>query len=1034
MQFICHRCLLICLACVISSIVSEEPPFKSVRLKEKTFEIPSGLTLTTAASLNQTKRPIMADFDDQGRLFVAESSGSNAPVEEQVQERPHRILCLEDRDQDGFFETSHVYADNLMLPEGILCHQGYVYCGAPPEIWRFRDSNGDGQADERVVWHNGKTLTGCANDIHGPYLGPEGFIYWCKGAFAQQNYTGYNGWAVNDRAAHIFVQTIDGDYFDSIASGGMDNPVEIAFTPEGEPIFSTTFYSHPTQGRRDALVHAIYGAVFPKHHDVVDDLVRTGPLLSPVTHLGPAVPAGLMRYRNTSLGPHFRNNLISAQFNLHRIQRHILHRQGSSFQTDDIDILRTSDPNFHPTDVLEDANGDLLVIDTGGWYKLCCPSSQLENSDAFGGIYRLSAKPQNPASDPWGRHLDIATQPPEKLVAILSDERPSLRQKAIEQIRIRGHLGDYNVKEGLLNLPSEAARRLLWACASFSREKLTHICRIGLHSDRLALQEVAASLAGKRQLDQLVPSLLELVSHQDFHLRRKVISALTRIGTDAATPRIFSSLDRTTYQDEGLRHATIYYLIRCAKQADLQFYLNQSNPSHLSTAAIAITEKLGAPNSEVINRLSTLSLDWATHPSIAWLKQRHWQFDIHDLQRYTTATNLDPNAQNAVRSILGRNKKSPKTLPLARQLLERSDLTNELRASLLSCLATDLTRFEQTVIQNFELLIKEQGGHALSVALDSLADARPKVIPQKIERYALQLADNESLSSSLRAAAIHLLTDSGRPLSASHLGFLLSTLNSSTDAQDRSRVVEILGQLGERDELLHLLLSQFPALTQLEFRTVLTPFRRPLTTTLIKAMAKELRANSNLAKMGNSDLSAIIEQQAPTNRARLQSARPTYEETRQEQAAILESRLSRLPIGSAIDGQKLFQSQRTACFSCHEIGYVGGKLGPDLSRIGSIRTRRDLLEAILYPSASFVRSYEPVDVELKSGEQLSGILIQNSDETLTLRVGLGNERQILRGDVTRLNQGVISLMPQGLTDHLTDQELADLLSFLQALR
>ena len=45
--------------------------------------------------------------------------------------------------------------------------------------------------------------------------------------------------------------------------------------------------------------------------------------------------------------------------------------------------------DFHPTDVLEDADGSLLVVDTGGWYKLCCPTSQLEKPDVLGAIYRV---------------------------------------------------------------------------------------------------------------------------------------------------------------------------------------------------------------------------------------------------------------------------------------------------------------------------------------------------------------------------------------------------------------------------------------------------------------------------------------------------------------------------------------------------------------------------------------------------------------------------------------------------------------------
>ena len=53
----------------------------------------------------------------------------------------------------------------------------------------------------------------------------------------------------------------------------------------------------------------------------------------------------------------------------------------------------------------------------------------------------------------------------------------------------------------------------------------------------------------------------------------------------------------------------------------------------------------------------------------------------------------------------------------------------------------------------------------------------------------------------------------------------------------------------------------------------------------------------------------------------------------------------------------MFNSAKTNCIACHKVGYVGGTAGPDLTRIGGVRSERDLLEAVLYPSASFVRSW-----------------------------------------------------------------------------
>ena len=145
-----------------------------------------GFTVELVAGPPLVDRPITAAFDEQGRLYVADSSGSNDPVEKQLEEKPHRIVRLADTDGDGRFDKRVVFADKMMFPEGTMWLDGSLYVSAPPSIWKLTDTDGDGVADQREEWFEGKTLTGCANDLHGPYLGPDGWIYWCKGAFAEQ--------------------------------------------------------------------------------------------------------------------------------------------------------------------------------------------------------------------------------------------------------------------------------------------------------------------------------------------------------------------------------------------------------------------------------------------------------------------------------------------------------------------------------------------------------------------------------------------------------------------------------------------------------------------------------------------------------------------------------------------------------------------------------------------------------------------------------------------------------------------------------
>ena len=144
----------------------------------------------------------------------------------------------------------------------------------------------------------------------------------------------------------------------------------------------------------------------------------------------------------------------------------------------------------------------------------------------------------------------------------------------------------------------------------------------------------------------------------------------------------------------------------------------------------------------------------------------------------------------------------------------------------------------------------------------------------------------------------------------------------------------------------------------------------------------------------------------------------------------LEDRFARLPTGQVSQGQQVFHSPQAACFSCHSIGYRGGSVGPDLTNIGRIRSPRDLLEAILFPSASFVRSYEPVTVVTHDGRALSGLLESGAADEVVLRSNATQVHRLPNDDVAEIRLGGPSLMPAGMGELLTDQQLADLLAFL----
>ena len=113
------------------------------------------------------------------------------------------LLFLKDTDGDGHFDASTEFATGLMIPQGTLWYRGSLYVSAAPAIWKLTDTDGDGVAEKREKWFDGGSLTGCANDLHGPYLGRDGWLYWCKGGSGTQTHAipGNPQWT--SRASHI---------------------------------------------------------------------------------------------------------------------------------------------------------------------------------------------------------------------------------------------------------------------------------------------------------------------------------------------------------------------------------------------------------------------------------------------------------------------------------------------------------------------------------------------------------------------------------------------------------------------------------------------------------------------------------------------------------------------------------------------------------------------------------------------------------------------------------------------------------------
>ena len=148
--------------------------------------VPPGFEVELVAGPPLTSHPMLACFDDRGRLYITESTGVNADASVLEQSPPHEIRVLEDTDHDGKFDKSTIFADKLNFPQGILWHDGAIYASSPPNFWRLRDTNGDDVADEREVLATGFPFRGMSDDMHGASLGFDGRIYFASGRFPQK--------------------------------------------------------------------------------------------------------------------------------------------------------------------------------------------------------------------------------------------------------------------------------------------------------------------------------------------------------------------------------------------------------------------------------------------------------------------------------------------------------------------------------------------------------------------------------------------------------------------------------------------------------------------------------------------------------------------------------------------------------------------------------------------------------------------------------------------------------------------------------
>jgi putative membrane-bound dehydrogenase-like protein len=956
----------------------------TVELNGQTFTLTAGFTIELVAGPPLVKRPISGAFDEHGHLYVSDSSGTNDKVQVQLAEKPHRVLRLADTKRTGKFDSATIFADKLMFPEGTMWLDGSLYVAAPPSIWRLTDTTGSGVADKREEWLKAKTLTGCANDLHGPYRGPDGWIYWCKGAFAEQTYERPGKPPIVTRAAHVFRARPDGTDIEPVMTGGMDNPVAVAFTPGGERIICGTFLVHPAGGHRDGLLHAIYGGVYGKDHDVIYNHPWTAPSLMPVmTHQGPAAPAKVIRYESTALGEDYKDNLFVALFNLHKVTRHVLMPDGATFRTRDEDFVVSSNIDFHPTDVIEDADGSLLIIDTGGWYKLCCPTSQFHKPDVLGAIYRVRRKPdQNQAGFAWV---------PEEVLQ---------RDSVWEACRNCFPVALASIRQALSS-PYESVRQAA-------------IHAVSVHRDKTA-----------------VPQLLKLLAGPAQQNRRAAAEALGRIADKTAIPALLKEFDRQC--DRTLEHSLTYALIEIGDRETVAIGL-KSGSARVRRAAMTAVDQMPGGHIDATPVIAELSAsDPALRETAWWIAGHHpeWGDQIAGVLRERIRAKLSQAEHDDLARQFAKFAKSPAIQKLLEEQLDDADGR---RLSLAAMSQANVRPAPEPWASAITRLLTSTDGETLrEVVRTARALSVPKPKAAALTKALLMVSDKSDLAPEIRLDALAAIPGGPGSLSAPHFDFLREQLRPERPVSARSAAADILARSKLKKPQLLAVCDAVTASGPVEVERLLDTFQQSTDEAVGLSLVAALKA-SGRGGLRAATLRPRLAKFGPAVQKQAEELYAALNADNAQQRARLESLLSELHGGDVRRGQAVFHGQKAACSSCHSVAYVGGKLGPDLTKIGSIRTDRDLLESIVFPSASFVRSYEPFVVTTKTGKQVNGLIRKDAPDEIVIATGADQEVHVPRAEVDEVQPSTVSVMPAGLDQQLSKQELADLIAYLKACK
>ncbi len=931
--------LLLCL--LSATLAAQTPKVNDERLKIELFaEAPDIVT------------PIGIDVDDQGRVYVIESH-THFPKENYAGPKTDRIRIYEDLDGDRKadritnFHTGETHTMSIALYRD--APGSSLYVATRKEIFRLRDTNGDGVADERTSLvkldtkgnypHNG--LCGFAFDFKGDV-----FFGFGENLGEPYKLIGSDGITLEGggEGGNIYTCDKDGRKLRRVATGFW-NPFHMCFDAFGR-LFAVD--NDPDSRPPCRLLHIVEGGDYGYRfrygrkglHPFTSWNGEIPGTLPMVAGTGEA-PSGMIAYESDNLPDDYLGDLLVTSWGDHRIERYRLKPNGASF-TSKMEPVITGGENFRPVGIALAPDGSLYVSD---WVD------KSYNVHGKGRIWRISAKEEKKVERPSlelaeagkskhgplrALHVNYITMGPQQLdsqeaielrrslakSALLDDKHPRLQAAVVAAL---GKIDILNSRE------SEA----FWKSASNE------------------LKEVMVRTTPDWPPDIAEKNLTSLA----------IVEVIRRLQDGHV---LYSGLGE---DDPFVRHAVVQRMIANANAQD----------------------KKDA---------------WAGLPSDL---SETYDIGISLLQRGISKSEDHPLLEKMLLH------KSHQVNFLAVQWIAKSQLTKYRRHLTDSLSRPDLTP---------RLLV------ATLTALDMLDGGKPQSADHVGGRWYLErLVFGDKTPASTRAMGLRMLPADNPALKADAMKKLLEV----DDERFRIEVVRTLrqGPIKERAAMLREIAMDEKQHVQVRAEAIagldadVDEERK-----LLMVMAHETDAllkREALRALRGVLLDSLVTTVDLTGRPKEEDVKAWigFVDDATPQAA-----------GDLRNGERVFFSAKAGgCFRCHTVGGRGGEAGPDLSTIGQSMTRERILESILTPGKEIAPRYAAQLVELSDGEKFTLMYVGPSPDGRQIWADSeGKTRLIAAGEIESKTPLTSSIMPQGLHQGMTRQELRDLLAFLGSLR